>query len=288
MERENYMRSPKYIIVFAVLIVASTISAQIPNGDFEQWTNNDPDGWWVNNILAQPTVTRSSDAYSGTYAAKGEVISSNTGILQPLLLSGQIGAHGIPVSERYSNFVGYYKLIQVSNENLSVLVAMFKNGQGIGVGGNQFYGATSYTEFTVPISYITSDIPDSCQISFTIGNNNGPINSGTVFYIDAISFQGTQTSVDEATVTTSFKLDQNFPNPFNPTTIIKYSIPKISSVSLKIYDILGNEVETLVDKELPAGNYEATFNAANLSSGIYFYHLQAEAFSETKKMLFLK
>ena len=86
----------------------------------------------------------------------------------------------------------------------------------------------------------------------------------------------------------SYNLTQNFPNPFNPTTSIRYSIPKRSNVTLKVYDILGNEVATLVNEEKNQGVYTVSFNAAGLASGIYFYTLRADGFVQTKKMLFLK
>jgi hypothetical protein len=98
-----------------------------------------------------------------------------------------------------------------------------------------------------------------------------------------------------------FKLYQNYPNPFNPTTKIKYSIPSVSqsplpggarggwmNVQLKIYDILGREVATLVNKQQSPGNYDVEFNASNLSSGVYFYKLTAGELVETRKMLLLK
>ena len=91
-------------------------------------------------------------------------------------------------------------------------------------------------------------------------------------------------------------MEQNYPNPFNPSTKIKYTIPNVEThrdaslqmVTLKVYDVLGNEVTTLVNEEQSAGNYEVEFNASELSSGIYFYKLQAGIFMETKKMSFLK
>lgn len=85
-----------------------------------------------------------------------------------------------------------------------------------------------------------------------------------------------------------FLLEQNYPNPFNPSTRIKYSIPTSEFVTLKVYDVLGNEVAALVNEEKPAGSYEVTFDASQLSSGIYFYTLKVGSFIETKKMTFLK
>ena len=86
----------------------------------------------------------------------------------------------------------------------------------------------------------------------------------------------------------NFTLYQNYPNPFNPSTKIRYSIPQFSKVIIKVYDILGNEIKTLVNKEKPVGTYEITWNAANLPSGIYFYQLKSGNFIETKKMILLK
>jgi hypothetical protein len=85
-----------------------------------------------------------------------------------------------------------------------------------------------------------------------------------------------------------FKLEQNYPNPFNPSTTIKYSIPKENFVTIKIYNLLGEEVVTLVNEDKTIGNYEIEFNAASLPSGIYFYRIQAGDYFETKKMILLK
>lgn len=92
-----------------------------------------------------------------------------------------------------------------------------------------------------------------------------------------------------------FALFQNYPNPFNPSTKIKYNIPSVtlsgvegSRVTLKIYDLLGNEIATLVNEEKTAGVYEVEFSAENLTSGIYFYKLTTSSFSETKKLVLMK
>jgi hypothetical protein len=85
-----------------------------------------------------------------------------------------------------------------------------------------------------------------------------------------------------------FSLSQNYPNPFNPGTAISYQLPVNSFVTLKVYDVLGNEVAALVNEQKPAGEYEVEFNASELGSGIYFYQLKAGSFVETKKMMLLK
>jgi len=84
------------------------------------------------------------------------------------------------------------------------------------------------------------------------------------------------------------EVEQNYPNPFNPITTIKYQIPEMSSVTLKVFDVLGNEIAVLVNEEKTVGNHQVEFEASSLSSGIYFYQLKAGEFIETKKMLLLK
>lgn len=87
---------------------------------------------------------------------------------------------------------------------------------------------------------------------------------------------------------TSFSLSQNFPNPFNPTTTIQYSLPQAGNVTLKIYNLLGEEVRTLIEDYKQAGKHSVQFNASQIASGIYFYRLQAGSFVETKKMILIK
>lgn len=95
-------------------------------------------------------------------------------------------------------------------------------------------------------------------------------------------------SLDDEIVKSQFNISQNYPNPFNPTTIIQYSIPKQSKVILNIYDMLGKEIKSLVNVKRNPGIYEVEFDGSDLTSGIYFYRIQAGEFVETKKMLFLK
>jgi hypothetical protein len=97
-------------------------------------------------------------------------------------------------------------------------------------------------------------------------------------------------NINEVTVNLpgEFSLEQNYPNPFNPSTTLRYEIPEGSFVTLKVYDVLGNEIVTLVNEEKPAGTYKLTWNAANLPNGVYFYTLSTGNFLSTKKMVLLK
>ena len=99
---------------------------------------------------------------------------------------------------------------------------------------------------------------------------------------------GTLTGISIAETPADFRLSQNFPNPFNPSTKISYSLPKQGFVTLKVYDILGKEVALLVNETKQAGNYIFDFNPSNLTSGVYFYKLESNGFSDIKKMVLLK
>lgn len=86
----------------------------------------------------------------------------------------------------------------------------------------------------------------------------------------------------------SFGLHQNYPNPFNPSTQIAFDLPSASHVELSIYNVLGQEVKTLINQQMEAGSHVVTFDGSNLASGIYFYRISADNFSDTKKMMMLK
>jgi len=111
-----------------------------------------------------------------------------------------------------------------------------------------------------------------------------------------LTFFKTPLSVEEKSkeIPTNFSLSQNYPNPFNPSTVISWQLAVGSHVSLKVYDVLGNEVATLVNEEKPAGKYHVSFNALSttnnqpIASGIYFYKLQTANFSAVKKMILLR
>jgi hypothetical protein len=104
----------------------------------------------------------------------------------------------------------------------------------------------------------------------------------------AIENSTTEVNTLEAGVLKTFELKQNYPNPFNPTTNITFAIPKQSLVTIKIFDILGREVATLLNEERKEGFYSVLFNGVKLSSGVYFYRMQSDNFSQTKKLLLQK
>ena len=137
---------------------------------------------------------------------------------------------------------------------------------------------TNLEQGAVPIAGIGTDIDADPR------NTNLPD-------IGADEFDGeriTDVSDENETIPTEYSLYQNYPNPFNPSTKIKYSVPQTSQVQIKVFDVLGNEIATIVKEEKPIGNYEVEFDGTSFSSGVYFYQLKAAEFIESKKMILLK
>ncbi len=134
---------------------------------------------------------------------------------------------------------------------------------------------------------------ESNQIVSTVGQSViGVIQNES--YINKVGFwyqaYAIYTSVEQIPdiLPTKFRLEQNFPNPFNPTTHIIFTIPKPSHVILKVFDTLGREVATLMDEEKQAGEYHILFNAGGLSTGVYLYRLEAGDYTETRKLILEK
>lgn len=157
---------------------------------------------------------------------------------------------------------------------------------------------SDFTVYTIDMSDVSAWAGDLRQLRIDPCNAiPGTPASGT-FQIDYINISNAENGLfKEASSGNSnesrimpgeYKLEQNYPNPFNPETVIKYNIPKDGLVSLKVYNILGVEIATLINKEQSAGSYSVNFNASGLSSGVYLYKLQAGTCSISKKMLLLK
>jgi len=121
---------------------------------------------------------------------------------------------------------------------------------------------------------------DSC---FALYTEFGPYNVWAAYGCD-----GPVGVEEDEVVPANYSLSQNYPNPFNPATTIKYSIPQSSFVKIRVFNTIGQEIAVLVNQEKSIGNYEVSFNASNLPSGIYFYRIEAGDFTQTKKMILMK
>jgi len=175
--------------------------------------------------------------------------------------------------------------------------------QGNGSGGANYINTTFDDSASTPITQGTPPFTGSFkpQSPLTFFNNKPASdswvlrvfdskagNTGTLVSWCIIMQLKNNVGIKEEFVPLKFELHQNYPNPFNPTTNIKYQIAKSGFVTLKIYDILGKEIQTLVSEKQDAGEYEIIFNGSRLPSGVYFYEMRAGNYKETKRMVLLK
>lgn len=277
-------------LFLTALLFASNISAQIPNEGFEQWSGSNPVNWVSGNVEGFTFVTPSGNPLSGQFAARLET-KSIMGNLVPAVLSAGSDGEGFPVSQRHGQLSFYYKFSKtVSTAYLFVSVGFKKGEDGIGAGVLAINTpADNYTPVTIPVTYINEEIPDLGVILIQVTDQNlSPAASGSYAEIDDLSFSILTDVNDESAGVNDFSLEQNFPNPFNPSTRINYQIAKDNFVTLKVYDIIGNELAALVNNQQPAGKYSVDFNSANLPSGVYLYRLQAGNYIQTRKMTLIK
>jgi hypothetical protein len=205
----------------------------------------------------------------------------------------------------------YYSYIIDTTSNVPVELLSFSSSVAENVVTLYWLTATELNNrgFEIERSSDKTNLPDGKAGWRTIGFREGKgttsepqqysysdklsgIESSKLYYrLKQIDFNGSfeYSEIVEAEIAPSvFSLSQNYPNPFNPGTTISYQLPVNGFVTLKVYDVLGNEAATLINEEKQAGEYKIEFKAANLSSGVYFYQLQAGSFVLTKKMLLVK
>ena len=186
------------------------------------------------------------------------------------------------------------------NHKLYYLFSDINSGTFRGFGKKYLNDSTSFDNVNAPMTGLAQQSGNPgltypltlkrIEIQLAGTTVKGSINSG-IIYVDnlRLKYPGNITGVENIHLLPgSFSLEQNYPNPFNPTTNLSFVIGHLSFVTLKVYDILGREVATLVNEEKPAGVYKIFFNAGNLASGVYFYSLKAGGIIQTKKMVLMK
>jgi photosystem II stability/assembly factor-like uncharacterized protein len=199
-----------------------------------------------------------------------------------IILKTSTGGDPIPVE-----LTSFTASVQLKIIYLSWSTATEKNNQGFEILRRIQNNIDDWNKIGFVAGYGTTT--ETQHYSFT----DNDVSAGKYQYrLKQIDYDGTFEYSDiievEVGMPTEFSLEQNYPNPFNPTTTIKYQIPELSFVTIKVYDVLGNDIATLFNEEKSFGSYEVEFYATTLPSGIYFYRLQAGSFVETKKMVLMK
>jgi hypothetical protein len=236
------------------------------------------------------TVSQTENSHSGLSAIKLQTLSIGAFLISGIITAGTDGG-GFPVSQRHEQLSFYYKFNKTASTAYFYIAVEFKrNGETIGA---EFITITEasddFVALNIPITYLSNEEPDSAVIVMQVSDQVSDTSaSGSYAVIDDISFNAVSDVEEDDVKLSDFNLAQNYPNPFNPSTSIKYAISNTQFVTLKIYDIIGNEVATLVNEYKPAGSYELNFNASKLSSGVYLYSLQAGDYFQTRKMTLIK
>src|ERR1035437_6877243 len=281
------MKTTTYsLIAFAIICLlsfaGSSRAQDIPNASFESWTAGSPDGWFGGQI------TQSSDAHAGSSAASGTVESLGSTTISEGLLSGANGK-GVPYAGHPGALHGWYKFTQAETDSFTVIVVL-KMADPQHSGAARFAAkttSTTYKEFVANFLYVRTENSDTAIISFGVSPQIGS-HVGSTWIVDDLSFGVATTGIssDEngSVIPSGFELEQNFPNPFNPTTAILYEVPSRSHVKLTVFDQLGRVVETLLNETQDAGRYKTYFDATKLPSGVYSYTLQTDSFAKTRTM----
>ncbi len=246
------------------------------------------------------------------FVVKKAMAKDNT-VIVPLVITNEDNLAAIDIPLKFSEGVtlkevtyddtrvSYFdlKVANINNEDHTVIIGLLPQmtptpkpdlEAGTGPIANLVFEVTDPTVDEIKLEAIETHMPDH---ALTFVYHDYDENGVPHIRMEKPEFETTTLALDEigefkAETPTVYALSQNYPNPFNPTTDISFDLPVSSRVELTIYNILGQEVETLINGEMEAGHHTVTWDASPYSSGIYFYRISANNFSETKKMLLLK
>jgi len=168
----------------------------------------------------------------------------------------------------------------------------------IQVGSGNYVNATEVNPTSATFNFNSLTLQNSeldlGNVIFNYNETKGDISISTKYSFDGVNWNYgptiilSPTAIGDELVPTKFSLSQNYPNPFNPSTTINFALPISTEVSLKVFDILGREIATLVNEQMAQGIHTIQFDAKHLASGVYFYQLEAGKFRTVKKMMLLK
>ncbi len=250
--------------------------------------------WWVGNqnhiYYSDDNVIFWNTQYSAPSGRYMEIAGARNGnLIIGVRSNGGISAYMYPVPVELSSFTA-----EASNDNviLNWRTASETNNRGFILQRSKIDLPDLRRSDWKEIGFVEGKGTTTDENSYSYRDQN--LGAGLYSYrIIQVDFDGTRTKAGEVNVEVAshiqeYSLAQNYPDPFNPSTSIQYSIPRDGFVSLKVYNAAGEEVKTLVNESKTAGNYKLTFNASGLPSGIYFYRIQSGGYTSVKKMILLR
>jgi hypothetical protein len=273
-------------------LLSSLSPGQLPNSGFENWSldpdnNNNPVGWQTTNSYPIVNVEPYAPGHQGSYALRVKTV--NVGLPLPGIAILQTP---YLFSQTPTTFSAYVKSTIMPGDQALLIVALMRGDSVIAsVDSCTFKISSTISEFTrldFRIALQSNLVPDSIYVMVASGLLNPQ--PGTELIVDDIAFAGNGATrvVDEGRFPVVFSLAQNYPNPFNPSTAVDFSLEAPAQVTLKVCDVLGREVATLVNERKEPGSYTVRFSGEGLASGVYFYRLEAGSLTATRKMVLLK
>jgi hypothetical protein len=241
-----------------------------------------------------------SNPFPGGFSLKvpDKVVTAGSTVYDTIYIPGNVSMNAVEIflSVQQPSVSGIIAKVKAPNGQERSLVSIH-GGQGNGILSFFKDGSTPISSFNAPWSYLVSPFQafnlfglSSPQGNWVLSvqNTTGQPEGRLLGW--GIRINNTVTGVQPVSgiIPEKFLLEQNYPNPFNPVTTIQFSVPKESNVKLRVYDMLGKEVMLLVNEKLIAGNYKINFEGSKLSSGTYFYRMEAEGYNEVKKMILVK
>ena len=290
-------------------LLLSPISTEGTNAWYIQSTNQPWSGLWVtgpdsllepvangDSIVVAGEVTEDFDVTQLELVTSVRIISHHNPLPAPVkLLTSAFGpavANGNPGAEPYEDMLVEFDSCTVDNtspifvdptefevSNSSAPILVRRDGR------NTYSNVIGDTASGDIILKTGNPIAKLIGIIYYNNNNYMVVPRTNADYVGAVT---TRVVPLRSILPAQYALNQNFPNPFNPSTTIRYSLPTAGKVMMKVYNILGQDVATLVNTQQPAGTYDVTFDASRLATGVYFYRITSGSFVQVKKMLLLK
>ncbi|MBP9191530.1 MAG: T9SS type A sorting domain-containing protein, partial [Ignavibacteria bacterium] len=260
--------------VFVLVGSGNIVLNDSAENTFANWTTNQ--GWGVVTNQSNSPKHSFTDSPSGSYQNNAD--NSMT----------MVNAFSVnPGSAVYLSF--YQKYFLELNEDYGSIEVSGDNGNNWQKVKSYTGGSSLWTYHSLNLSPFVENAAE-LKVRFRLTSDASFNYEG--WYVDDIKMTvynaGTVGIASDEHFPGTFRLEQNYPNPFNPSTVISYNLPKSSNVSLKVFDILGNEVASLVNGNQIQGSYSVDFNGANIASGIYFYKLTADDYVDVKRMMLVK
>lgn len=283
------------LLLAFTFVLGNLLQAQdaVPNGDFETWIDGTtPASWWTSNVstIILP-ITQSTDAHSGSFAVRAEVLDVGSPSITALT---QIGSPGIiPITEQPNSLVGWYQFSPVGPTNrLAIFTSLYDENDVLSGHGRvdiEDAQVGSYIQIVIPIDYESNigGTPTQANVNVELQYEDDNAAIGAWFLVDDLEFSQMITSVEELEgVENSFSLGIPYPSPFASITTIPVEMLEPSNVRAEVYNLIGQRVEVLLDENLTVGSHTLTWEpTSDAASGLYFIRVTSDEGVLTRRLV---